>query len=255
MKLLWKSPSHHNPAPVRVTLRENVAWPMHQTSTSFRLRKETGAAGGNPGRHGENMQTPHGQWPKPRMETRSLALWGAMLTTGPPCSVVQFRFHSINFRSWRSVLAREIFKLWLASTFETVWIRDCTESDKGIVWTSSLLLLSKIMRESDVSNWGSNSINLVTKLTNCHVTTGPTLTCGNGHFGDKSRGSEGLPCEPNSEDSQGWVPRKLLPEKEPDSQDRIPQEFLSKKEPERVTLLLTDHPHEVVKVNVLKFLY
>ena len=43
------------------SLRENLAWLMHLISTSFGLWEETGAARGNPHRHGENMQTPHRQ--------------------------------------------------------------------------------------------------------------------------------------------------------------------------------------------------
>ena len=70
MKLLWKSPSRHTPAPVRVH-RENFAWPVHLTSTSFGLWEETWAPGGNPHRHRDNVRTLHRQWPNPGIEARS----------------------------------------------------------------------------------------------------------------------------------------------------------------------------------------
>ena len=43
----------------------------------FGVWEETGAPGGNPRRHGENVQTPHRQWPEDRIEPGSLALWGS----------------------------------------------------------------------------------------------------------------------------------------------------------------------------------
>jgi len=56
------------------TLRQNLAWPMHLTSMSFRLWEETGAPGRNPRRHWEHAQ--------------NLGPWhceAAVLTTVPPC--------------------------------------------------------------------------------------------------------------------------------------------------------------------------
>jgi len=39
--------------------------------------EETGASGANPRRHGDNVQTPHRQWPKAGIEPGSLVLWGS----------------------------------------------------------------------------------------------------------------------------------------------------------------------------------
>ena len=73
------------------TLRGNLAWPIHLTCTSldtkgqfsmahppnphiFEVWEETGASGGNPHRHGENLQTPHGQSLKASIKPWSLLL-------------------------------------------------------------------------------------------------------------------------------------------------------------------------------------
>ena len=43
----------------------------------FGLLEETGASRGNPRRHGENVPTPHRQWPEAGIEPGRLALWGS----------------------------------------------------------------------------------------------------------------------------------------------------------------------------------
>ena len=55
---------------------------MHLTSTSFGLWEETGAPGGNPHRHGENMQTPHSH-PSRKSNTGPCCCAAAVLTTVP----------------------------------------------------------------------------------------------------------------------------------------------------------------------------
>ena len=54
-----KIPSSPHSGACLGTLRENLAWPIDLTRTSFGLWEETGAPGRNPRRHRENVQTPH----------------------------------------------------------------------------------------------------------------------------------------------------------------------------------------------------
>jgi len=46
---------------------------------------ETGAPGGNPRRQGENVQTPHREWPSPESNPGPWRCEAAVLTTVPPC--------------------------------------------------------------------------------------------------------------------------------------------------------------------------
>ena len=55
-------PYPHNPIhfPKRASLTLRV-WSIHLTPQVFGMWEETGASGGNPHRHGENVPTPHRQ--------------------------------------------------------------------------------------------------------------------------------------------------------------------------------------------------
>ena len=84
LSLHW--PQSH-PAPIPVT---PYTYPANPPDTKgqfsmanppnphiFGLWEETGEPGGNPRRHGENVQTPHRQWPEAEIEPGSLVLWGS----------------------------------------------------------------------------------------------------------------------------------------------------------------------------------